>query len=71
MIWVIRPLKILQVTRYARGIGDVVVSINVALSTLRAGMSTRERKSALGMIELRRLPGGRAVTNLTLLRQSG
>jgi hypothetical protein len=57
VIWVIRPLEILQVARNAGGAGQVKVAPGVALFALQLRMSTREGESDRIVIEAGRLPG--------------
>ena len=67
-----RVVVIGLVTTDARGIGDVVVVVDVAISTLtrRNGMRSGERESRLGVIECRRLPSRGVVANVASLRES-
>lgn len=44
-------LVILQVAGHARRIGQVVVSVDVALRTGRSGMRPSERESGVGVVE--------------------
>ncbi len=64
-----RPLVILQVTRHAGRIRDVVIVVGVAVSALsrRHGVHSRQREGRLRVIEHRRLPGRGGMADLTSL----
>ena len=70
VIRIVRPLEIFKMATHARRDGDVVVSIDVALSTLQRGMSSGQRERGLGMVERRRLPGCCRVAHIALLRNA-
>jgi len=67
-----RVVVIGLVTTDARDIGDVVVVVDVAISTLtrRNGVGSGERKSRLGMIECRWLPGCSVMADVASLREA-
>ena len=71
VIRVVRPLEIFKVATHARRVRDVVVSIDVALGTLHLDVSSGQSEAGFGMIEIRRLPRRRIVTDLTLLGDTG
>ena len=71
VIRIVGTLKILQVATDTGGGGEVVVTVGMALRALHADMGTRQREPGFRVIELSRLPGGRAMAHLALLRQSG
>lgn len=58
-----RALVILQVAAYACIVGQVVVPVDVAIAALKFRVPSRQGKTALGMIERRRLPGQGAVAH--------
>jgi len=70
--WGGRPVVVVLVATDARGGGDVVVVADVAIGALSWGHSVRsgQRKSGLGVIKSRRLPGGCVVAGLAGLRES-
>ena len=70
--WIVRVLIILQVTRDACRVGEVVVVIDVAIAALarRNRVLARQRESRFRVIELRRRPRRRAVADLAGLRES-
>jgi hypothetical protein len=70
VIRVVRSLEILEMATDARGVGDVVVPIDVALSALHLGVSSGERERGPCVIERRRLPGCCRVAQIALLRDS-
>lgn len=49
--------EIVQVTTHARRRRQVVVAIRVTLCTLNADVRSGQRKAALRVVEVRRLPG--------------
>lgn len=63
-------LEICQVTRYARCIGQAIISVGVALTALQRRMGPGQRKAGGGVVERCRGPGGCVVTDLALLRES-
>ena len=67
-----RALEILQVTRDARGLRDVVIVVDVAIhaSPRRHGVLAGQREPGLRVVELRWLPGAGGVAGLAGLRES-
>jgi hypothetical protein len=51
-----RSLIILQVTRDASGVGQVVISIDMALRTLQRNVGATERETSLVVVEGRVRP---------------
>jgi hypothetical protein len=56
MIGIVGTLKILQVAADARGDGQVIVPVGMALRALHADVCPRQREAGFGVIELGRLP---------------
>src|ERR1700724_3093317 len=63
---------VLLVAGNARGLGKVVIVIDVAIgaSARRHGVAAGERESGLGVIEVRRRPGRRGVARLACFGES-
>lgn len=70
MIRIRGPLEILQVTRHARGRGEVVVSVHVTLTALHVDMRPGQRERGLGVVKRSRLPGRCRMTHVAGLRNS-
>ena len=70
VIRIVCTLKILQMAADTRGDGQTVVPVGVALRALHADVCPRQGESRLRVIELGRLPRGRAMAHFALLRQS-
>jgi|SRR6476646_8388884 len=68
VIRIVCTLKILQMATDASGDGQIVVPVGMALRALHADMRPRQGESRLRVIELGRLPGGRAMADFALLR---
>ena len=64
-------LIVLQVAGDAGGVGQAVISINVALRTLQRDVRAGQRKAGLAVIEGRVCPGRSGVATLAGLRQGG
>ena len=71
VVGIVRSLVVLQVARDARGIGDVVVVVSVAVGALprRHGMQAGQREAGFRMIEIRRRPPAGGVADFTGLRE--
>ena len=71
VVGIVRSLVVLQVARDARGIGDVVVVIGVAIGALarRHGMQAGQREAGFRMIEVCRRPTAGGVADLAGLRE--
>jgi len=62
-------LVILHVARSTVRVGQIKVSVDMALRTLQSGVCSRQRESHQAVIKTRRLPGAGAVASLTGLRK--
>lgn len=60
-------LVILEVTAQARGVGQVVVAVGVAVATLQLGVRACDGETYSCVIETRGLPCGRVMAVLTCL----
>lgn len=65
-----RLLVIRQVTRHARRVSQLVIVIDVALGTLKAGVSPGEGKACSCMVEASTVPGAGIVALLATLRET-
>lgn len=70
MVWIVRVLKVRQVTADASSIADVVVPIDMALAALHARVRTSQRPAGRRVIKVRGIPVGSGMTNFALLRKS-
>ena len=71
MIRISGSVEVIQVASNARSTGEVVVSIQVALRALHAGVRSCQRKSGSGVVESRPGPVCGAVARITSLREPG
>lgn len=71
VIGVGRSLVVLQMAGDACGVGEAVVSVDVALRTLQRDVRAGQREAGLAVIEGRVGPGRRSVATLAGLRQGG
>jgi len=71
VIRVVRSLKIFPMATHARGVADVVVPVDVALSALHLGVRSSERKRGLRVVERCWLPSCSRVAHLALLGHTG
>ena len=70
MVGIGRALKVLQVTRHAGGIGQVVISVDVTLGALQRGVRPGQWEAGSRVIEAGISPGRGVVTALASLRYS-
>lgn len=70
VIRIVCTLKILQMATDTCRDGQIVVPVSMALRAQHADMCPRQGESRLRVIELGRLPRGRAMADFALLRQS-
>ena len=69
VIWIARPVVIVEMATHASRVRDVVVIVDVAVCTLpwRHRVQSGKRKRRLRVIKLRRLPCRRIVASLATL----
>ena len=70
VVWIGRPLKILQVARHARRSRQIVVPVDVALGALHSCVRAGQRETGGGVVKARSRPRHRVVTLLAGLREA-
>jgi len=70
VVRVIRVLKVGKMTRHARGVGQTVICVRVALAALQGSVRPCQRPARGRVIECGRRPRGCVVTDFTLLRET-
>jgi hypothetical protein len=71
VVWVVRVLKIFQMTARAGRVCNVVVRIDVTLAALQSRVSPRQRPAGRCVIERCRVPVRGRMADLALLREAG